>query len=79
MEIVVDGGIRRGTDIFKSLALGANACSLGRAYVRGLSAGGEAGVVRALQILETEFSRCMTLAGCTSIDEITREHVKRVD
>lgn len=78
MEIIVDGGIRRGTDIFKALALGANACSLGRAYVRGLSAGGQAGAEKALSILEAEFKRCMILAGCSSIDQIGPEHVRKI-
>lgn len=78
MEIIVDGGIRRGTDIFKALALGANACSLGRAYVRGLSAGGQAGAEKALSILEGEFKRCMILAGCSSIDQIGPEHVRKI-
>jgi len=78
MEIIVDGGIRRGTDIFKALALGANACSLGRAYVRGLGAGGQAGVERALEILRAEFERCMILAGCASVAEISPEHVRRI-
>lgn len=79
IEIIVDGGIRRGTDIFKALALGANACSLGRAYVRGLSAGGQPGVEKALAILKAEFERCMILAGCASIDQITPEHIRRID
>ncbi|WP_028303360.1 alpha-hydroxy acid oxidase [Oceanospirillum maris] len=78
MEIIVDGGIRRGTDVFKALALGANACSLGRAYVRGLSAGGEAGVIHALNLLKTEFERCMILAGCSSVDQIGPEHIRKV-
>ena len=78
VEIIVDGGIRRGTDIFKALALGANSCSLGRAYVRGLSAGGQAGVEKALSILKAEFERCMILAGCSSIDQIGPEHIRRI-
>ncbi|OPX55400.1 L-lactate dehydrogenase (cytochrome) [Oceanospirillum multiglobuliferum] len=78
MEIIVDGGIRRGTDIFKALALGANACSLGRAYVRGLSAGGQEGVEKALSILKAEFERCMILAGCSSIDQINASHIRRL-
>ena len=78
IEIIVDGGIRRGTDIFKALALGANACSLGRAYVRGLSAGGQAGAEKALEILKAEFERCMTLTGCSSIDQIGSEHIRQL-
>ncbi len=78
IEIIVDGGIRRGTDIFKALALGANACSLGRAYVRGLSAGGQAGAEKALEILKAEFERCMILTGCSSIDQIGSEHIRQL-
>lgn len=77
MEIIVDGGIRRGTDIFKAIALGANACSIGRAYVRGLSAGGQEGVERALDILTSEFERCMILAGCSSLEEIGPQHIRK--
>ncbi|WP_417227807.1 alpha-hydroxy acid oxidase [Amphritea sp.] len=77
MEIIVDGGIRRGTDIFKAIALGANACSIGRAYVRGLSAGGQEGVEKALDILTSEFERCMILAGCSSLEEIGPQHIRK--
>src|SRR6185503_4593508 len=51
LELIVDGGIRRGTHVLKALALGANACSIGRAYLYALAAGGEAGVARALHLL----------------------------
>jgi L-lactate dehydrogenase (cytochrome) len=69
-SIIVDGGIRRGTDILKALALGADACSIGRAYLYGLGAGGEAGVRRAFQLLEGELRVAMTLAGVRSVKEI---------
>jgi L-lactate dehydrogenase (cytochrome) len=67
---IVDGGIRRGTDILKALALGADACSIGRAYLYGLGAGGEKGVARAIELLAYELKVAMTLAGCRSIKEI---------
>lgn len=77
-EIYIDGGIRRGSDIIKALALGARACLLGRAYLYGLAAGGEAGVERALTILEDEMIRVMQLIGCRSLDELTPEAVERL-
>lgn len=77
LELIVDGGIRRGTHVVKALALGANACSIGRAYLYGLAAGGEAGVRRALTILRDEVERCMALLGCRSVGQLTRSHVGR--
>ena len=70
VEIIVDGGIRRGTDIIKALALGATACMVGRPYLFGLGAGGKKGVAKALSILRNEFSRDMALSGCRSVEEI---------
>lgn len=63
MKIVCDGGIRRGRDIVKALALGADACSIGRAYLYGLAAGGADGVRRAIELLCGEYERTLTLAG----------------
>lgn len=75
-SIILDGGIRRGTDILKALALGADACSIGRAYLYGLGAGGEKGVTRAFQMLEAELRVAMTLAGCRSVKEIDASVVR---
>ena len=69
-EIIIDSGIRRGTDIIKALALGADACMIGRPYIYGLAAGGQAGVERCLQIFKQELERDMALLGVTSIDAI---------
>ncbi|MBI1730407.1 alpha-hydroxy-acid oxidizing protein [Candidatus Acetothermia bacterium] len=69
-EVLVDGGIRRGTDVLKALALGAKAVLIGRPYVWGLAVDGEAGVKRVLGMLRDEFELAMTLAGATSVAEI---------
>lgn len=66
-QIILDGGIRRGGDIAKAIALGANAVAIGRPYLWGLAASGEAGVARALEILTTELQRTMALLGRTRI------------
>ena len=71
LELIVDGGIRRGTHILKAMALGADACSVGRAYLYGLAAGGEAGVRRALTLLTDELRRNMALLGVKSMNELT--------
>ena len=75
IPVVIDGGIRRGTDIFKALALGASAVGIGRPYCWGLGALGQQGVEIALEILKSELIRNMQLAGTTSIEEITPKHV----
>ena len=67
LEILFDGGIRTGADILRALALGARACMLGRAYVYGLGAAGEAGVTKALEILRNELDVAMALTGITSV------------
>jgi len=76
VEIIVDGGIRRGTDVIKALALGATACMVGRPYLFGLGAGGEKGVAKALSILRNEISRDMALSGCRSVEEINLELIR---
>ncbi|KAF3002755.1 Hydroxyacid oxidase 1 [Neopestalotiopsis sp. 37M] len=75
IKIGIDGGIRRGTDIFKALALGADFCFLGRVPLWGLAYGGQEGVEHAVDILEEELKLAMALAGCSSIKDITRDHV----
>lgn len=75
IEVYMDGGIRRGVDVLKALALGARACLSGRALVYGLGAGGEAGAVRAMNLLVEELRLAMTLAGCRSVRELDRSWV----
>jgi L-lactate dehydrogenase (cytochrome) len=74
-ELIVDGGVRRGTHILKALALGADACSIGRGYLYGLAAAGEAGVAHALALLRAELERDMALLGARRIEEVTREFI----
>jgi len=75
MQLVVDGGIRRGTDIVKALALGADSCSFGKAYLYGLGAGGQPGVEHVLSLLRAEIIRAMTLLGCSSVSELDQRHI----
>jgi isopentenyl diphosphate isomerase/L-lactate dehydrogenase-like FMN-dependent dehydrogenase len=74
-EVLIDSGIRRGTDIIKAICLGARAVLVGRAYVYGLAAAGEAGVARALQILRADLERTLALLGCPSISGLDRSYV----
>jgi L-lactate dehydrogenase (cytochrome) len=75
LEIICDGGIRRGNHIVKALALGANACSIGRAYLYALAAGGQAGVEHSLMLLRAELERTMALVGCNSVQKLGRSYV----
>ncbi len=75
LEIVCDGGVRRGGDIVKALALGARACMGGRAYLYALGAAGERGVDHVLRMLDADVRRTMALVGVRDVGELTREHV----
>lgn len=77
LEIICDGGIRRGTHIVKALALGANACSIGRGYLYPLAAGGQAGVERGLGLLRDEVQRTLALVGCTSLEKLDGRYVRK--
>ncbi|KAK7417236.1 hypothetical protein QQX98_004670 [Neonectria punicea] len=79
IPIAVDGGIRRGTDIFKALAMGASHCFVGRIPIWGLAYNGQEGVELALKILMDEFKITMALAGCKTIKDITRDHLRYLD
>lgn len=77
LEIILDGGVRRGTHVLKALAAGANACAIGRPYLYGLAAGGEQGVNRVLTLLKEEIERSMVLLGTSSVQEIRTGNLVR--
>ncbi len=70
VDVLLDGGVRRGSDVVKAVAMGAKAVLAGRAYAYGLGAGGEAGVARALEILRTDIVRTMKLLGCGAVTDL---------
>ncbi|KAF9283394.1 Hydroxyacid oxidase 1 [Mortierella alpina] len=76
VEVYMDGGVRKGTDVLKALALGAKAVFLGRPILWGLAHDGEDGVSLALNLIQQEFELAMALAGCCKISDITRDHVQ---
>jgi len=77
VEVYLDGGVRRGTDVAKALALGARAVFAGRAPIFGLAASGEKGVRHVLELLRDELTLTLCLLGCTSPEEVTRAHIQR--
>jgi 4-hydroxymandelate oxidase len=74
-EVLVDGGVRRGTDVLKALALGAKAVLVGRPVLWGLAVGGESGVVEVFDILRDELDRSLALLGCADVADVTRDLV----
>jgi (S)-mandelate dehydrogenase len=76
LALLVDGGFRRGSDVLKAIALGADAVMIGRPALYGLGAGGEAGVAHALGLLRVEMERAMTLLGCHSLDQLGPHLIK---
>jgi (S)-mandelate dehydrogenase len=75
MTVMVDSGFRRGTDVVKALALGANAVLIGRATLYGTAAAGEAGAARAISIFRDEIDRTLALLGCAGIAALNREYL----
>ena len=75
IDVLLDGGIRRGSDVVKALCLGAKGVLIGRAYAYGLAAAGPAGVARAIEILQTDIIRTMKLLGCDSVSKLNRSFV----
>jgi 4-hydroxymandelate oxidase len=78
-EVLLDGGVRRGTDVVKALALGAHAVMVGRSTLYGIAAGGEAGAARALEIYREEISRVLALLGCRGIADVGPQCLQFVD
>jgi 4-hydroxymandelate oxidase len=77
--VLMDGGIRRGTDVLKAIGLGAQAVMVGRPAAWGLAAAGEEGVANVLEILRDEFDLAMALSGCRSVREIRRDMIRRAE
>ena len=75
-EVILDGGVRRGTDILKALALGASACMIGRPFLWGLAAGGQAGVARTLHIFRDELDNAMALLGVRKLTDVAPDHLR---
>jgi L-lactate dehydrogenase (cytochrome) len=76
IDVIMDGGVQRGTHVLKALALGAKAVGLGRYYLFPLAAAGQPGVERALELMRIEIERDMKLMGCTAIDQLTRDSLR---
>ena len=76
IDVMMDGGVHRGTHVLKALSLGAKAVGVGRYYLFPLAAAGQSGVERALELMKTEIERCMRLMGCTSIAQLTRQNLR---
>ncbi|CAN7583512.1 alpha-hydroxy acid oxidase [Mesorhizobium sp. LjNodule214] len=76
IDVIMDGGVQRGTHVLKALSLGAKAVGVGRYYLFPLAAAGQAGVERALEQMRVEIERGMKLMGCTSIEQLTRENLR---
>ena len=76
IEIILDGGIRRGTHVLKALSLGATACSFGKGFLFALAAGGQKGVEKTLSNLKNEIERDMKLMGVNNISELSRKNLK---
>ena len=75
-EVLMDSGIRRGSDIAKAMCMGARAVLCGRAFAYGLAAGGEAGVARAIEMLRSDLERCLKLLGCRSVDALNESYLQ---
>ncbi len=75
IEVILDGGVRRGTHVLKALSLGAKACSFGKGYLFALAAGGQKGVEKILENMKTEINRDMKLMGCRSLKELNRSKI----
>ena len=75
LEIILDGGVRRGTHVLKAIAAGATACSFGKMFLFSLGAGGQMGVERALQNMHEEIRRNMIMMGCKNLNELDHSKI----
>jgi L-lactate dehydrogenase (cytochrome) len=75
IEVLFDGGIRRGADMVRAMALGARACLLGRGYAYGMAAAGDAGIERAIEIFQADIVRTLKLLGCARIRDVNQDHI----
>ena len=76
IDVICDGGIRRGTHVLKALSVGASACAGGRMYLYALAAAGETGVERAMRLMKEEIERGMKLMGCKSVNNLGRQNLR---
>jgi L-lactate dehydrogenase (cytochrome) len=76
IDVIMDGGVQRGSHVLKALSLGAKAVGLGRYYLFPLAVAGQAGVEHALELMRTELERDMKLMGCTAIDQLSRDNLR---
>ena len=76
IEVLMDGGVQRGTHVLKALSVGAKAVGVGRLYLYPLAATGQAGVERALALMRADIERDMKLMGCTAIGELSRKNLR---
>ena len=76
IDVIMDGGVQRGTHVLKALSLGAKAVGVGRYYLYPLAAAGQAGVERALGLMREEIERGMKLMGCTSLNQLSRNNLR---
>jgi L-lactate dehydrogenase (cytochrome) len=76
IDVIMDGGVQRGTHVLKALSLGAKAVGMGRFYLYPLAAAGQAGVERALGLMRAEIERGMKLMGCTAVAQLSRENLR---
>jgi L-lactate dehydrogenase (cytochrome) len=75
IDVIFDGGIRRGSDLVKAMAMGAKACLLGRGYAYGMAAAGDAGIERAIEIFRADIIRTLKLLGCASISALDSSYI----
>ena len=76
IDVLMDGGVRRGTHVLKALSLGAKAVGVGRYYLFPLAAAGQAGVEKALSLMRNEIERDMRLMGCSSVKQLSRANLR---